>query len=80
MGWGRLCAGEAGPSLPLFDLIQRLGDVSEAEMRRVFNMGLGMLVVLPAFQVAAAQAVVGESYVVGEIVTSATKGVVVVDG
>ena len=68
------------PIPPLFDLIQRLGDVSEAEMRRVFNMGLGMLVVLPAFQVAAAQAVVGESYVVGEIVTSATKGVVVVDG
>jgi phosphoribosylformylglycinamidine cyclo-ligase len=31
----------------VFAEIQRLGDVSDAEMARVFNLGLGMVVVLP---------------------------------
>jgi phosphoribosylformylglycinamidine cyclo-ligase len=31
----------------VFDLIQRLGDVDDAEMYRVFNMGLGMILVVP---------------------------------
>ena len=32
---------------PIFTEIQRLGDVDEAEMDKVFNMGLGMIVVVP---------------------------------
>jgi phosphoribosylformylglycinamidine cyclo-ligase len=31
--------------LPIFDLMQRLGNVSEREMYRTFNMGVGMVVV-----------------------------------
>ena len=31
---------------PVFDLIQRTGDVAEAEMRRTFNLGLGMVLVV----------------------------------
>jgi len=31
---------------PVFDFLQRAGDVDEAEMYRVFNMGLGMLIVV----------------------------------
>ncbi len=57
------------PVPPLFDLIQRLGNVRDAEMRRVFNMGLGMLVVLPAEAVEKAQATLSESYLVGEMTT-----------
>ncbi|HTV54910.1 MAG TPA: phosphoribosylformylglycinamidine cyclo-ligase [Terriglobia bacterium] len=34
------------PVLPVFDLIARMGGVSEPEMLRTFNMGLGMLVVV----------------------------------
>ena len=34
------------PVLPVFDLIARLGRVSESEMLRTFNMGLGMLLVV----------------------------------
>jgi phosphoribosylformylglycinamidine cyclo-ligase len=34
--------------LPIFRLIQDLGDVADAEMYRVFNMGVGMCVFLPA--------------------------------
>ena len=35
------------PVLPVFDLVQKLGDVSDAEMRRVFNMGCGFVCVVP---------------------------------
>jgi phosphoribosylformylglycinamidine cyclo-ligase len=36
------------PVPPIFTLLAREGDVVEAEMYRVFNMGAGMLVVVPA--------------------------------
>lgn len=35
---------------PIFSLIQELGAIDPLEMYRVFNMGLGMLVVIPAHQ------------------------------
>lgn len=53
---------------PIFDLIQETGHVSDAEMFRVFNMGLGMIIVVPAEQAVLAQATLSETYVVGEIV------------
>jgi len=34
------------PVLPVFQLMRRLGNVSEAEMYRTFNMGAGMVIVL----------------------------------
>ena len=52
----------------LFQLIQRVGQIDEAEMAHVFNMGLGMLVVAPAGQAAAALRALGEGWVVGEVV------------
>ena len=33
------------PVLPIFELLQRLGNVSEFEMYRTFNMGVGMVIV-----------------------------------
>ena len=36
------------PVLPVFNLMQKLGNVSEAEMYRTFNMGVGMVVVTSA--------------------------------
>ena len=33
------------PVLPIFTLMQRIGNVSEAEMYRTFNMGVGMVIV-----------------------------------
>lgn len=33
------------PVLPVFKLMQRIGNVSEAEMYRTFNMGVGMVIV-----------------------------------
>jgi phosphoribosylformylglycinamidine cyclo-ligase len=34
------------PVLPVFDLLARLGNVSEREMYRTFNMGVGMVIVV----------------------------------
>ena len=33
------------PVLPIFNLFQEIGNVSEAEMYRTFNMGVGMVIV-----------------------------------
>ena len=33
------------PILPVFNLMQEIGNVSEAEMYRTFNMGVGMVIV-----------------------------------
>ena len=56
------------PELSLFKLIQARGAIDSAEMFRVFNMGLGMLVIVPGDQVALAVAALDEVFVVGEIV------------
>lgn len=54
---------------PLFALIQAEGRISEDEMRRAFNLGLGMLVVVPPAELKTAQRAIGnDSYIVGEIV------------
>ena len=46
----------AWPLPPLFALLQARGQVADFEMRRTFNVGLGMLIVLPAHQASAALA------------------------
>ena len=56
---------------PIFGEIQRRGDVADDEMARVFNLGLGMLAVVPSEAVGPAQDVLaarGGSYVVGHVV------------
>ncbi|HWA31984.1 MAG TPA: phosphoribosylformylglycinamidine cyclo-ligase [Candidatus Paceibacterota bacterium] len=35
------------PVLPIFEYLQKAGKVSEAEMYRVFNMGIGLVVIIP---------------------------------
>ena len=50
---GRRCVARvdkaAWPRPPVFDLIQRLGRVDEAEMFRVFNMGVGMVAIVSPY-------------------------------
>jgi phosphoribosylformylglycinamidine cyclo-ligase len=36
------------PSQPLFEHLQKLGNIEHAEMMRTFNMGIGMVLVVPA--------------------------------
>jgi phosphoribosylformylglycinamidine cyclo-ligase len=60
------------PVLPIFEHLQQLGNVSQEEMLRTFNMGLGMLLVIPADKFKKVQTVLdraGEkSFTVGRIV------------
>jgi phosphoribosylformylglycinamidine cyclo-ligase len=53
---------------PLFELIQRSGPVSEDEMFRVFNMGLGMLLIVPNSNLPEVMKRTRSSRIVGEIV------------
>jgi phosphoribosylformylglycinamidine cyclo-ligase len=53
---------------PIFGLIQQQGGVSDAEMAHVFNLGLGILAVVPAEQSTLACETAG-ALVVGEVVS-----------
>lgn len=53
---------------PLFRLIRERGQVDEAEMYRVFNMGLGMVLAVAPGDVEQVRAVVREALPVGEVV------------
>jgi phosphoribosylformylglycinamidine cyclo-ligase len=69
-GRGAVLRRGSWPEPPIFGLIQRLGEVEPVEMFEVFNMGLGMLVVVAQKDVASALAALpGDAYVVGEIVS-----------
>ena len=61
---------------PIFDLLQRLGSLSEREMNRTFNVGLGMVAIVPASEAEAAAAAV-EGCVVGQVVQTDGERVVV---
>jgi phosphoribosylformylglycinamidine cyclo-ligase len=50
------------PVLPIFDLIQERGGVSDEEMSEVFNMGCGFCVVVPAADENAALALLAAHY------------------
>jgi len=55
---------------PLFRLIQRQGKVQELEMYRVFNMGIGLVLLVPPEAVSRALAALpGEAVVIGEAVS-----------
>lgn len=55
------------PVPPVFPYLQRLGGIPEAEMFRVFNMGLGLLLILPEEEARRAQGLVG-GFLVGRVV------------
>jgi phosphoribosylformylglycinamidine cyclo-ligase len=76
---GTAAAIELGswPVLPIFEHLQQLGNVPQEEMLRTFNMGLGMLLVVPSAKFKKAQSVlerVGEkAYTIGRIIKGERK-------
>ena len=56
------------PVPPIFELIQQQGQISDAEMAHVFNLGLGMLVIVLRGQVALTMTAVPQAHLVGEMV------------
>ncbi|MBC5716282.1 phosphoribosylformylglycinamidine cyclo-ligase [Flintibacter faecis] len=63
------------PKLPIFQLIQDKGNIPQRDMYNTFNMGIGMILALPAGQAQQALSVLadaGESaYAIGEVVSGA---------
>ena len=63
--------------LPIFELIQKVGNISEHDMFNTFNMGVGMSIVVPSEQAELALEILTENgedaYIIGEIVKSEDK-------
>ena len=59
--------------LPIFRLLQRMGELDERHMFNTFNMGVGMTITLPASEADKALALLGafgvDAYVIGEVVS-----------
>ena len=62
---------KAWPLPPVFDFIQKLGEIEEEEMFHVFNMGIGMVVIVPPYNACAVIRHLKrhghKGYVIGEI-------------
>ncbi len=60
------------PILPIFSLMQELGEVPEKDMYNTFNMGIGMVLAVPAAiasqVVSEAEALGEKAYIIGEVV------------
>jgi len=59
---------QAWTILPVFKLIQQKGNVAQSEMYRVFNMGIGMVVICSPANVAQITQALPEAEVIGEVV------------
>ncbi|MBI4765991.1 MAG: phosphoribosylformylglycinamidine cyclo-ligase [Deltaproteobacteria bacterium] len=63
---------------PIFSIIKRMGNVSEKEMRLVFNNGLGMILIVPAAEIQAISSRLRElgekCFSIGEIVPRTRPG------
>jgi phosphoribosylformylglycinamidine cyclo-ligase len=71
-GLGAVLRRGSWPEPRIFSVIAKAGGVAEEEMERVFNLGLGMLAVVPAADASAAIEALGaagkDAYKVGEVV------------
>ena len=76
-GFGAKIDKSAVKILPIFDLIQKEGNISERDMFNTFNMGVGMSIVVSADEADKALEVLkaqGEdAYIIGEIVEGSEK-------
>jgi phosphoribosylformylglycinamidine cyclo-ligase len=62
---------------PLFEHLQKLGNVEQDEMFRAFNMGIGLIAVVPAEKVKKAKAILNRGnerfHIIGRIVRGERK-------
>jgi phosphoribosylformylglycinamidine cyclo-ligase len=76
-GMGALVEMGSWPVLPIFEHMQKIGNIEQAEMMRTFNMGIGMILVVPAKKFKKVQTILdraGEKgYVIGRIVKGERK-------
>ncbi len=72
--------GQSWTVPPIFQLIQQRGDVAQDEMYRVFNMGIGMVVICSPENVDQLREQLPEARVIGEVVKQVGKARVVIQG
>jgi phosphoribosylformylglycinamidine cyclo-ligase len=76
-GMGAVVELGTWPVLPIFEHLQKLGNIEQAEMMRTFNMGIGMVLVVPAKKFKKVQTILeraGEKgYTIGRIVKGERK-------
>jgi phosphoribosylformylglycinamidine cyclo-ligase len=65
---------------PIFNLIQKQGNVDTQEMYHVFNMGIGMVVICSPQDVDLLTKALPEARVVGEVIRQAGEARVIIDG
>jgi len=65
---------------PIFQLIQKRGNVERREMYRVFNMGLGMVLVCSPEKVTRLAKALPEARIIGEVVPQKGRARVIIDG
>ncbi len=63
---------------PIFQLIQQRGNVDRKEMYRVFNMGIGMVVICAPEDVSIISQALPEARVIGEVVERGKKARVII--
>lgn len=67
----------AWPVPPIFGLIQQDGNITDRDMYTTFNMGVGMVLIVPAEQAEQAVAVAGaqgeQAYVIGEVTAGGSR-------
>lgn len=56
------------PELPVFGVMQKLGNVSDHEMFRTFNMGIGMVVVCDDADATQLKEAIGECFQIGTVI------------
>ncbi len=68
---------QSWPVLPVFASLRERGNVPEDDWRRTFNLGIGMVLVIPEKKLSAAQTLLKKlrekSYVIGSVTGSVTK-------
>ena len=76
-GFGAKIDRSAVRILPIFDLIAKVGGISERDMFNTFNMGVGMSIVVPKDEAELALEILKENgedaYIIGEIIKSDDK-------
>ncbi len=68
---------DSWPVLPVFSWLQQLGDIEDTEMARVFNMGIGLVVVVSSYYANSVQSMLAESgcdvYQLGHVTSGSGK-------
>ncbi|MCU1309532.1 MAG: phosphoribosylformylglycinamidine cyclo-ligase, partial [Candidatus Angelobacter sp.] len=71
-GIGAIVEMGSWPVLPIFEHLQKLGNIPQDEMLRTFNMGIGMVLIVPSKKFKKVQTLIdraGEkAYTIGRVV------------